>query len=84
MEVDVVHQEHSRILQRREQAGDLVCQRRGLLRCRALRREASRSDLEDSPCLVHLVAGEAVQRRQETQRFRTQPGGPSGMNVPDP
>ena len=69
MEVDVVHQEHARILERGEQAGDLVGQRRELIGRRAFGRETGRADLEDAARLVHLLAREAVQRRLEAERF---------------
>ena len=67
MEVDVVNEEDLRVLHRREQARDFFGQRRDLLRRRPLGREAGGADFEDAAGLVHLVAGEAVQRREEAQ-----------------
>ena len=55
--------------QRREQARDLVGERGHLIGHRALGRQAGGADLEDAPRLVHLLAGEAVQRGQEAERL---------------
>ena len=52
--------------------GDLLGQRREVLRGGALGREARRFHLEDAARLVHLVAGEAVERGEEAQRLRAE------------
>ena len=67
MEIDVVHEKHARLLQRREQAGDFFRQRRDLIGGRAIGREPGGADFEDAARFVHLVAGEAVQRRKKAQ-----------------
>ena len=59
----------SRILHRREHAGDFLGQRRDLIRGRALGGQAGRADFEDAPRLVHLFAGEAVERGEKAQRL---------------
>ena len=55
VEVDVVDQEHLPLGERREQAGDLVGQRRQLIGRRALGRQAGGADLENAPRLVDVV-----------------------------
>ena len=67
MKIDVVHEEHARLLHRREQACDFFGQRRDLLGGRALGGEPGGADFQDPARLVHLLAGEAVQRREKAQ-----------------
>ena len=74
MEIDVVDQKHLPVVQRREESGHLLCERRQVVGCRALGCQAGRPDLEDSPDLVHVVDGELVERRQKAERLGTKRG----------
>ena len=55
VEVDVVHEEHLPIVERGEQAGDFVGERRELIGRGALGGEAGGADLENPPRLVDVV-----------------------------
>ena len=68
VKVDVVDQEHLPLAQRREQAGDLVGERRELIGRRALGRQTCGADLENAARLVHVVNGELVQRGEKAER----------------
>ena len=59
--------------------GHFFGERRDLFGGGALGGEPGRADLEDAPRLVHLVAGEPVQRGEEAQRVGVERGRSSGM-----
>src|SRR5262245_55401167 len=80
MKIDVVDEKHLPLVQRGEQAGDFVGQRRQLFRRRALGSEARRAHLQQSPRLVDIVAGDFVQRGEKAQRVGSE-GGRSLRNV---
>ena len=69
MEVDVVHEKHLTVGQRREQARDFVGKRGEMLRRRTLGGEARGADLENAARLEDIVAGELVERGEKTQSF---------------
>ena len=69
VEVDVVHEKHLPLGHRREQAGDLVGQRRELIGRGALGGEAGGADLQNPPRLVDVVHRELVQRGEKAERF---------------
>ena len=69
MEIDVMDQEHARLLHRGKQARDFFGEGRDLLGGGALGGEPGRADLQDPSRLVHLFAGEPVKRREEAQRI---------------
>jgi hypothetical protein len=74
----IVHEEAERILHGREQARDLLRQRRQLIGRRPLGRQARGADLENPARFVHLLAGEAVQRGEEAQRLAAERRRPVG------
>ena len=76
VKIDVVPQEPLRVFHRREQARHLLGHCRHLLRGRAVSREPGCADLEDAPRFVHVLAREAVQGGEETQRLAAQHRGP--------
>jgi hypothetical protein len=67
MEGDVVDQEALTIVHRREQRRHFFGESRHLLGGATFRGESRGADLEEATCLVHFLAREAVQRRQEAQ-----------------
>ncbi|OLB61959.1 MAG: hypothetical protein AUI11_07465 [Acidobacteria bacterium 13_2_20CM_2_66_4] len=76
MEIDIVDEEPLRLLHHREQARDFVGHRRELFGRRALGGEAGGADLEHAARLVHVLAREAVKRREEAQRLGRERGRP--------
>ena len=69
MEADVVAQERQRIVERGEEAGHLLGDRREVLAGGALGGQAGDADFEHAARLEHLVAREAVQRGEKTERL---------------
>ena len=69
MECNVVYEESNGIVQRSEQIGHFVCERRQLIRRRTLRSQSCGSHFKEPPGLIHLFACETVQRRQKAERL---------------
>ncbi len=61
-----------RVVEAGEHPGDLIGHRRDVIAAGTFGRQAGGADLEDAAHLVHLVAREAVERRQEAQRLAAQ------------
>ena len=78
VEPDVVDQERLRVVERREHARDFLGDGRDLLVGGTLGRERRHADFERAARLEHLVAREAVQRRQKTQRLAAERRGTVG------
>ena len=74
MKVDVVHEEDARLLHRREEARHFLGERGDLLGGGALGGEPGRADFEDAARLVHLFAGETVERGEKAQRIGVERG----------
>lgn len=68
VELEVVDEERLGVVERGEHARHLVGDQSDLLGRGPLSRQARRPDLEDAPRLEHLVAREAVERRQKAER----------------
>jgi hypothetical protein len=72
VEIDVVDEEHLRIVERCEETGHLVRQRGHLIEAGPFGGEAGGPHLEDAAGLVHFLPREAVQRGEEAQRLGDQ------------